>query len=851
MQDEVKNDFIEKLPIAYACHNVIYDETGNSCDYEFVEVNNAFENMTLLKSAEVVGKRISEILPSVGSINFRWIKTYQEIVLNNINKEFDEQFELSKKWYRVFSYAAGKDYFVTMFLDISEAKRKAEEQLALYTMLNDIIIELDENYYVLNVLSPDESLLFIPPEELIGTKIIDFFPDDLGKKIRGIFVKAKASNRKETITYQSIIPDDEKWFQADIKFIDLKNRQRYIVSVRDITEKKVLEQKMNESESLFRTVFEQIQIGIGIIRDDDSISNVNSEFVRMLGRTKKAVICSEWKDFTHPDDLQEDLEAFEKFKKSNASSYTRVKRYLKKDGTVVWGNIIVSRLKMSNEYNKSPKYICMIKDISENVTANQALQESERSKSVLLSHLPGMAYRCKYDREWTMEFVSEGCYELTGYEPESILFNKKISYNDIISSEYQNFLREKWILTLKKQIFFREEYEIITADGTKKWVLEQGQGIYDEHGKVKALEGLIIDISASKKRELKIEYLKDHDLLTGTYNRRYFFDKMKLMDNEGNLPLSIIIGDINGIRLINHAFGNTQGDQLIKETAKIMKKHCRFADTLARTGGGDFSILMPNTDLETALVIMKKIKAECEEFSQKIAKQPICINISLGCSTKKAIGENIRELYTLAEDHMYKRKLLERKSSHGDIMTAIMATLFAKSQETEKHAKRLAELSKMIGIQMNIPQQTLDLLELFAMLHDVGKIGIDDRILNKPDMLDGEEWQMMKQHPEIGYKIAISSPELEPIAEYILTHHEYWDGSGYPLGIKGEEIPLLSRILAVADSYDAMIENRIYKKAISREEAIEEINKCSEKKFDPRIVQAFNQIVESEEFKAV
>jgi len=169
--------------------------------------------------------------------------------------------------------------------------------------------------------------------------------------------------------------------------------------------------------------------------------------------------------------------------------------------------------------------------------------------------------------------------------------------------------------------------------------------------------------------------------------------------------------------------------------------------------------------------------------------------------------------------------------------------MYERSQETEAHALRLSEISKRIAAKLSLPQKDIDELEVFAMLHDIGKVGIDDRILNKPDRLTDEEWTIMKRHPEIGYRIAKASPELEVVAEYILSHHERWDGTGYPRGLVGENIPLLARIIAVADSYDAMTEDRVYRKAMSEQDAVEEIVRNTGTQFDPKIVRLFLEII--------
>ena len=337
-------------------------------------------------------------------------------------------------------------------------------------------------------------------------------------------------------------------------------------------EKLVLEElsiRLEASETLFRTVFEQAPIGIAIGRDYKLISKINPMFEAVLGRTAKEITEMSWIEYTHPDDIEQDLENFSKFKAGEIDGYFMPKRFVKPDGTVVWVNMTIARLKLRESLSGSRNHLCLIEDITDRIRNEKVLKESERSKTVLLSHLPGMAYRCWNDDDWTMEFISDGCLTLTGYEKESLLFNNERSFRSIIVPEYVNLLRREWetILSLKKT--FRYEYEIITASGRRKWVLEMGQGIYDDKGNVEALEGIVIDIDEQKNREAQIIYMLEHDYLTGLYNRKYYEEKMHTLDNEECLPLSIILADISGVRLINDAFGYAEGDMLLKKTAEI------------------------------------------------------------------------------------------------------------------------------------------------------------------------------------------------------------------------------------------------------------------------------------------
>ena len=354
----------------------------------------------------------------------------------------------------------------------------------------------------------------------------------------------------------------------------------------------------------------------------------------------------------------------------------------------------------------------------------------------------------------------------------------------------------------------------------------------------------IKDITERKKMEMLLEHNSIHDYLTGTYNRRYFEARLKQLNTKKYFPVSVITADINGLKVINDAFGQQEGDKLIKKTAKIVFSQSRENDILCRVGGDEFILLMPNTDGKTALKVLNGIQSSSEKENKKT--KLFDISIALGFSTKQNLDQTFDDVISVAEKYMYQRKVLERKSVHNAVIASIKATLNEKNEETEEHCERLIELSKIMADKMNLSQREKDELELIASLHDLGKIGIDERILNKPGKLTEEEWYEMKKHPEIGYRIALSSPELAPIAEYILHHHERWDGKGYPQKLSGEDIPYLSRLIAVMDAYDAMTQDRPYRKRMSEAEALQEIKDNEALQFDPKIAEAFIELMKKE-----
>jgi PAS domain S-box-containing protein len=297
-------------------------------------------------------------------------------------------------------------------------------------------------------------------------------------------------------------------------------------------------------------------------QQDQKMDLINPMFEQIIGRSKSELGDIEWSKFTHPDDLAKDLDKYEKFLNGEIDKYEIEKRYIRPDGSYSWVHLIITSLNLNN---LSDKHLCLIRDITEQKLAEKALKESERSKSVLLSHLPGMAYRCNFDRNWTMEFASEGCYSLTGYKPSELVGNKKLGFNDIIDSKYRESIWEKWNKNLYDDKIFEYEYEIITKNGERKWVLEMGQGVYDRNHKVIALEGIIIDISDRKENEIRLKYLSEHDVTTGLYNRRYFEEV--LLQDKGE-KRAVVLLNLNRISPINLAYGYRFTEELIKEVAK-------------------------------------------------------------------------------------------------------------------------------------------------------------------------------------------------------------------------------------------------------------------------------------------
>ncbi|MBU1020410.1 MAG: diguanylate cyclase, partial [Firmicutes bacterium] len=361
-----------------------------------------------------------------------------------------------------------------------------------------------------------------------------------------------------------------------------------------------------------------------------------------------------------------------------------------------------------------------------------------------------------------------------------------------------------------------------------------------DDGRLKIRGGYMTDVTNEINLKKRNEFLIGHDAVTGLRNRNAF--EQFIHSKEMPAMYTIVIADIDGLKLINDAFGHLRGDDAIAFVGNQFHTIFEDCSTIYRIGGDEFAVISREID---EFEIIKKLDLIKENITFFNTKNEIQVGVSIGYEVIKKPNVDFSETFTNAENLMYRQKLRDRNSRKSKTMDAVLETLHVKTEETKEHCDRLGAYAKKTLIKMGLTRNSdLDDIEILCQVHDIGKITISEEILSKKGKLTQEEYTKIKKHSEAGYKIIKNIVDSDNIALGVLFHHEKVDGTGYPFGLKGDEIPLFAKIISVCDAYDVMITGRKYSKAMTVEAALEEIIQCTGTQFDEKVSSVFIEMIQ-------
>ncbi len=731
-RDEAQIDINAHSDKAFAKHMVVRGNSGEPVDYIFVYLNPAFENISGLSEADVIGKSVRKYSSIAEGLQIEWFSIYSQLKTVGENTRMVKYHQSKQCWYEIAAYLHEPDFIALYLHDMAKQKETCADVspeadlAAVMDNLPLLIVRFNsklEHFYINKAL---ERLFGIPVSLLKGKSFLDLADNSPSPelkeqlKARHVFLKQTLNSGKEQL-HEGFLSLPEGRRLLSTRIIPVRSGTEGKVTsllaiTQDITRQKQTEDVLKESWERYKSIITVSNTGAWEYNRKTGYLWCSPEYFKMLGRIQsdytmdgRPNLKETWNDLMHPGDDE---------------------------------------------------------------------KAAKRFKDYLASGSPGM---------------------------------------------YENSFR------------------MLHKDGHWVWIWSRGQTLKKPDGSLTDITvGTHIDITEHKKTEQQLLHLSRHDSLTSLYNRYYFEALLNDTALLNHYPISIIIADLNGLKLINDSYGCNFGDKLLKTAALILKQCCRENDILARWGGDEFVILMPQTSLQEASKVCKNIDQACSEHF----KEEVPLSLTLGLAGQREASGDLFDTLREAENNLNRRKLTESRSAKNTVLQTLLTTLAEKSFETEAHTRRMQAVGQLIGHKLKLTDAELSRLKLLITLHDIGKINISEQILTKKGPLTEQEWAVIKTHPEIGFRIAWASDDFKHVAEEILAHHERWDGKGYPQGLKEKGIPLLARITAIADAFEVMSNGRPYKRAMSKSEIEAEFRSCSGTQFEPELIELFLPVID-------
>jgi len=675
-----------------------------------------------------------------------------------------------------------------------------------------------------------------------GIKITSFIhPRDLDRMIT--YHRQRRSEDGDAPTQYAFTLVDrnrtEKEILINIRLIPATSKS--VASLIDISELRSMENRLRESEEKFRALFENAQEGIYQCSSDGKILLVNPALVRLLGYSSVEELLSRDRDFFNlSDQIQQENRIG---RDGREDTFENVElQWQKKDGTPI--TVRANGRTRKNESGEVILYEAMVVDITESKKRENALKTSRELFKNIINCLPDPTFAI--DNEGKVIAWNHALETMTGVPACDILGKGNYEYSLPFYGDRRKILAD---YVMNPSLPIPEPYFNYSRDGDSLRaeafapLLYRGKGAYvwtsatllrNSDGEVSGAISAVKDFTAYKEAQKQLEYLSMHDTLTSLYNRSYFDEEMSRLNNPRWTPISIIICDVDNLKLVNDTLGHYQGDKLLQTAASVIRSPFRSSDVIARIGGDEFALLLPRTDALAVEEAAGRIRKAAEQHNLSAPGFPL--SLSIGYAT----GElPILNTFIEADNRMYREKIKQSAEVKKSFISNLMSILSARKNYGEDQLERLQPLAALVAKRLSLNKKETANLLLLAKYRDLGMAAVPEHILLKPEKLTGAEFEEVKKHCEIGFRIARTSPELNRIARYILHHHEWWNGEGYPSGLKGGDIPLPSRIQAILDAFVAMTSERPYRAGYTRSQAFREIENSSGTRFQPELVASF------------
>lgn len=663
--------------------------------------------------------------------------------------------------------------------------------------------------------------------ELVGKTGKELFPGITNSPVDWVALYGKVALQGKIACFELYLARNNRWYEVTV----YQDKPGFIATVlRNITPYKESEQKLKASEKKYTFLADNMADMVWIIDVDMKVRYVSPSIQRLLGFTPEERKNKGLEVMITPQSLNLVMHKYSyditrefdpKF--DHERGVILETEYYHKNGSTVWMENNIKPIR--NAYGKLIGLYGVSRDISDRKKAEVETEKAHQRLLKILDNIDALIYVAdlqtyevlfvnKYGYELWGNIVGKKCWQVIQKDQEgpckfctnNRLLDAEGNPNGVIQSEVKNTFNDRW-------------YDC--RDTALQWI----------DGRIVRLE-IATDITKQKIREEKILYMSFHDNLTGLYNRAFMEEEMNRLNTGRQLPSCMIMADVNNLKLVNDTFGHDVGDSLLKHVAKTLRSSCREEDIIARWGGDEFLIFLPQTEKKAAYAICDKISKICSKANVK----SIPISISFGVVERKTLDMDLKIALKKAENKMYNHKIMLSREVKRNVLNALYKSMGTKTKETRVNLERMRKLAKLIGLRLGLPESELKRLDALIMIRDVGKVNMPEGILSKQQYLTTDEFEKVKEHPETGYRIAKITDRFNNIAEEILAHHEHWDGSGYPRGLQGKQIPLLSRIASIVIAYAAMASGRPGKKPLTKSEALAELSRCSGTQFDPRLV---------------